>query len=92
MSKNGKLELIMKRRAVLDLCLHLEKSSMETNDLIQQANSMEATMQFKVFKRCKEFHGGQTTIEHAKVSSCPQTVKTEIMMNMLVTLIRMGHS
>ncbi len=91
MSKTTKLDLIMKQRAVIDFCVCLEKSSMETNNFIQQAYGMEAMTRSKVFKWCKELCDRQTTIEHAKGSGCPCTVRIKIMVNMLVTLIHIDH-
>ncbi len=71
MLKNSKSELIMKQRAAIDFYVHLGKSSMEMNDLIQHAYGMEAMTRSKVFKWCLEFREGQTMIGHTEGSSRP---------------------
>ncbi len=82
----------MEQRAVIDFCWHLRQSSMETNDLIHQAYSTEAMTQLEVFKCHKEFCDVQITTENAKDSGGPRTVRTEIMVNRLATLISTDHS
>ncbi len=61
MSKNAELELIMKPGAGIYFGVHLEKSSMEMNDPIQQAYSMEA-MARRSFMKGEQWlnHGGWT--------------------------------
>ncbi len=55
MSKNKNLELRIKQYATIDSCVHLEMSSMEINDLIEQAYGTETMTQSKVCKWCEEF-------------------------------------
>ncbi len=78
-SKNTKLELIMKHQAVIDFCVCLGKSLTETNYLIQQAYATDVMTRSKVFKWCKEFCDGRNTNEHVEGLSHSQRVKTEIM-------------
>ncbi len=71
MLENVKLELIMKQWAAIEICVHLGKLAMQTNDLIRHIFCMEAMTWSKVIKWCKAFYDGQTMIEHAEGSGCP---------------------
>jgi hypothetical protein len=73
-------------------CQKLGKSASKTFQMIKQVYSREALGHRIVFKWCKRFAQGRESLEDDEHTSWPRTVRTELRIREVATLMRSNCS